>query len=396
LARTQGDCALLDYCHYLGASQFKHLEAAVGIMAASRHTDGILLTVTLMLLAIGLAMVYSTSAVLAQERYGDSLYFLKRQLLWAGLGLLAMWGGRCVPYRIQQRLTMPGVFCTLAALVLVLSSSFGKEVGGARRWLQLGALTIQPSEMAKYVLILYVARTLGQSQDRMASFTHGYLPNVLIMVLFAALTFAQPDLGTAVVLTATAGLQLMIAGVPLRYLSYTALAGLPILYWGLVHVRFRLARLLVFLDPWADPQGSGYQTIQALLALGKGGMFGIGLGQSQQKLFYLPEAHTDFIFAVIGEELGFLGAVGLIMLFLILLWRILRIALACDEPFGIYLGLGVFGLLAIQIMMNLGVVVGLLPTKGLPLPLISLGGSNLLVSLMAIGTMLNMAESRFP
>ncbi|MGQ4809091.1 putative peptidoglycan glycosyltransferase FtsW [Candidatus Entotheonellaceae bacterium PAL068K] len=363
-------------------------------MTSTRRTDAILLTVTLILVAIGLAMVYSSSAIVALERYGDSLYFLKRQSLWAGLGLVAMWGARCMPYRVQQKLTMPAVFGTLGALILVLLPEFGKEVGGARRWLLLGPLTVQPSEVAKYVLILYVARTLGRSQERVSSFAYGYLPNLLMMALFALLVFSQPDLGTAVVLATAAGCQLLIAGVPFRYLGYTVLAGLPLLYWGLVHVRFRLQRLLVFLDPWADPQGGGYQAIQATLALGKGGLFGVGLGQSQQKLFYLPEAHTDFIFAVIGEELGFIGTVGLIVLFGLLLGRILRIALRCDETFGTHLGLGVFVLLALQIAVNLGVVGGLLPTKGLPLPLISLGGSNLLVSMSAIGTMLNMAESQ--
>lgn len=362
-------------------------------MASTQRTDSLLLAVTLMLMAIGLAMIYSTSAVVAQERYGDSLYFLKRQLLWAGLGLLAMWAGRCLPYRAQQRLTMPAVFCTLAALIMVLLPTFGKEVGGAQRWLLLGPFVVQPSEVAKYVLILYIARTLGRGQERLSSFAYGYLPNVLMMALFALLVFVQPDLGTALVLAAAAGLQLLMAGVPLRYLSRTAMCGLPLLYWALVHVQFRVGRLLSFVNPWADPDGRGYQAIQSFLALGQGGAFGTGLGQSQQKLFYLPEAHTDFIFAVIGEEVGFLGTSILILLFVILLWRILRIALSCGEPFGTYLGLGVFVLLALQIMVNLGVVVGLLPTKGLPLPLISLGGSNLLVSLLAIGTMLNVART---
>jgi cell division protein FtsW len=210
--------------------------------------------------------------------------------------------------------------------------------------------------------------------------------------VFCLLIFFQPDLGTAVVLMVTVGLQLLIAGLPWRYLGFSALAGLPLLTWGLLHKTYRWHRLVAFLDPWADAQGGGYQTVQSLLALGQGGWFGIGLGQSQQKLFYLPEAHTDFIFAVIGEELGFIGTSGLIFLFLVLLWRILRIALACREPGGTLLGLGVLLMLATQIMVNLGVVVGLLPTKGLPLPFISLGGSNLLVSLVAVGTVLNIAQ----
>ena len=356
----------------------------------ARRTDFALLGLTLLLMALGLAMLYSTSAVLAQMRYHDSLYFLKRQLLWGGFGLLGLWGMRCIPYSAQRRLARPALVCTLVALTLVLL--LGKEVSGARRWLMIGSLSIQPSEFAKYTLLLYVARRLAMNQERLTSFVHTYLPNMCILAVVTVLVFKQPDLGTAVVLAATASLQLLIAGVPWRYLACTALAGLPGLYWALTHVRFRMGRLMMFLNPWGDRQGGGYQAIQALLALGQGGLLGIGLGKSQQKLFYLPEAHTDFIFAVIGEELGLVGAVGLIVLFLLLLWRILRIAVSCNDPFGTYLGLGIFSLLSLQIVMNLCVVIGLMRTKGLRLPLISLGGSNLLVSLMAIGTMLNIAE----
>jgi cell division protein FtsW len=356
----------------------------------ARRTDFALLGLTLLLMTLGLAMLYSTSAVLAQMRHHDSLYFLKRQLLWGGFGLLGLWGMRSIPYSVQRRLAKPALLCTLVALILVLL--FGKEVGGARRWLTIGPLSIQPSEFAKYTLLLYVARSLAMNQERLRSFIHTYLPNMCVLAVVTVLVFKQPDLGTAVVLAATASLQLLIAGVPWRYLICTALAGLPGLYMAVAHVRFRRGRLTAFWNPWGDRQGGGYQAVQALLALGQGGLLGIGLGKSQQKLFYLPEAHTDFIFAVIGEELGFLGAAGLIVLFLLLLWRILRIAVSCNDPFGAYLGLGIFSLLSLQIAMNLCVVIGLMPTKGLPLPLISLGGPNLLMSLMAIGTMLNIAE----
>ena len=358
----------------------------------ARRTDFALLGLTLLLLTIGLAMLYSTSAVLAQMRFQDSLYFLKRQLVWAGLGLLGLWVMRSMPYSIQRRLAVPALLVTLVTLILVLLPIFGKEVGGARRWLTIGPLSIQPSEFAKYTLLLYVARSLAMNQTRLTSFVHTYLPNMGILAVTTLLVFKQPDLGTAVVLASTASLQLLLAGVPWRYLSCTALAGSPGLYWALTHVRFRMERLTAFLNPWGDRQGGGYQAVQALIALGHGGLLGIGLGKSQQKLFYLPEAHTDFIFAVIGEELGFLGAITLISLFLLLLWRILRIAVACNDPFGAYLGLGIFIILSLQIIMNLCVVIGLMPTKGLPLPFISLGGSNLMVSLMAIGTMLNIAE----
>src|SRR5215471_17673722 len=321
----------------------------------ARRTDFALLGLTLLLLTIGLAMLYSTSAVLAQLRHHDSLYFLKRQLLWAGFGLLGLWVMRCIPYSTQRRLAAPALLVTFVALILVLVPIFGKEVGGARRWLTLGPLSIQPSEFAKYTLLLYVARSLALNQERLHSFAHTYVPNMLVLGVMALLVFKEPDLGTAVVLAATASLQLLIAG-------------LPGLYWALTHVRFRMGRLMVFLNPWEDRQGGGYQAVQALLALGHGGLLGIGLGKSQQKLFYLPEAHTDFIFAVIGEELGLLGAVVLIVLFVLLLWRILRIAVSCNDPFGTYLGLGIFIILSLQIIMNLCVVIGLMPTKGLPLP----------------------------
>ncbi len=360
-------------------------------MVNTRRIDILLLMVTLILVAVGLAMVYSTSAVLAHERYGDSLYFLKRQLVWAAFGLLAMGAAWYVPYRNQQRLVLPFLLASLIALCLVLVPGIGREVGGARRWLSFGPVGIQPSEFAKYGLLVcsaYMCVDL-HSKRRQGDLRFGYMLGLL--GVFCGLIFLQPDLGTAVVLATAVGVHLVIAGLPWRYILYTLLAGIPAVIYAVVYEPYRMKRLMSFLEPWKDPQGAGYQSIQSLLALGRGGLWGAGLGRGQQKLFYLPEAHTDFIFAAIGEELGFLGAVGLVCLFMLLLWRILAIAIRCREPFGTLLGLGVFLLLAIQIVMNLGVVLGLLPTKGLPLPLISLGGSNLVVSLLAVGTMLSIA-----
>ena len=243
----------------------------------ARRTDFALLGLTLLLMALGLAMLYSTSAVLAQMRYHDSLYFLKRQLLWGGFGLLGLWGMRCIPYSAQRRLARPALVCTLVALTLVLL--LGKEVSGARRWLMIGSLSIQPSEFAKYTLLLYVARRLAMNQERLTSFVHTYLPNMCILAVVTVLVFKQPDLGTAVVLAATASLQLLIAGVPWRYLACTALAGLPGLYWALTHVRFRMGRLMVFLNPWGDRQGGGYQAIQALLPWGRAGCWALVWGR---------------------------------------------------------------------------------------------------------------------
>ena len=358
-------------------------------MFSARRTDLPLLVVTLVLVTIGLGMLYSTSAIMAQDRHGDSLYFLKRQLMWAGLGLVAMWVAASVPYPAQRRLALPAMGFMLLLLVMVLVA--GKKVGGAQRWLALGPFSFQPSEFAKYVLIMYVARVLAANSHRAESLIHTYLPNVIMMGLVFGLVMLQPDLGTAVVLVTSAGLILLIAGVPWQYLALTAAGILPFLWYKLFFAGYNLNRVLAFLQPWKDPQGIGYQIVQAHKALGRGGWAGVGLGQSQQKLFYLPESHTDFIFAIIGEELGLLGAFVLIVLFVVLLWRILNIAVRCNEPFGIYLGLGIFVSLALQITMNLGVVSGLLPTKGMPLPFISHGGSNLLISMLAVGTMLNIA-----
>lgn len=358
-------------------------------MFSTRRTDLPLLVVTLVLVTIGLGMLYSTSAIMAQDRYDDSLYFLKRQLMWSGLGLVAMWIAASVPYPAQRRIALPAMGLVLLLLVVVLVA--GKKVGGAQRWLALGPLSFQPSELAKYVLIMYVARVLAANSHRPASLVHTYLPNVVMMGIIFGLVMLQPDLGTAVVLVASAGLILLVAGVPWLYLALTAAGMLPFLWYKLFFAGYNLDRVLTFLQPWKDPQGTGYQVVQAHKALGRGGWAGVGLGQSQQKLFYLPESHTDFIFAIIGEEMGLIGAFTLIALFVVLLWRILNIAVNCSEPFGSYLGLGIFITMALQVTMNLGVVSGLLPTKGMPLPFISHGGSNLLVSMLAVGTMLNIA-----
>ena len=358
-------------------------------MISARRTDLPLLVVTLVLVTIGLGMLYSTSAIMAQDRYDDSLFFLKRQLMWAGIGLMAMWIAASVPYPAQRRLALPAM--AFAVLLLVAVLVVGKKVGGAQRWLALGPLSFQPSELAKYVMIIFVARVLATNSHRPESLVHTYLPNVIMMGVVFGLVLLQPDLGTAVVLVTSAGLILLIAGVPLRYLAITVGGMLPFLYYKLFYAGYNIDRVLAFLQPWKDPQGIGYQIVQAHKALGRGGWAGVGLGQSQQKLFYLPESHTDFIFAIIGEEMGLMGAFGLIVLFVLLLWRVLNIALACNEPFGIYLGLGIFVSFALQFTMNLGVVSGLLPTKGMPLPFISHGGSNLVVSMLAVGTMLNIA-----
>ena len=363
-------------------------------MVESRRIDVVLLVVTLMLVTIGLVMVYSTSAVVAHARYDDSLYFFKRQLLWAAIGLFAMGGAWYAPYRSQQRLALPLLLVSMLALCLVFVPGLGREVGGARRWLALGPIALQPSEFVKYALVVYSACMCAglQRHRQRSSWRFAYVLGLL--GLCCALIYQQPDLGTAFVLAVAVGVLLIVAGLPQGCIWGGVLLGAPAIIAAIKYEPYRMQRLMSFLHPEQDPQGAGYQAMQSLLAIGRGGLWGAGLGQGQQKLFYLPEAHTDFIFAAIGEELGFLGAAFLVCLFALLLWRILVIAVECREPFGALLGLGVFLLLGIQIVMNLGVVLGLLPTKGLPLPLISLGGSNLVTSLLAIGVMLSIASAK--
>lgn len=354
--------------------------------------DPIIFFIPIILLQVGIVMVYSSSTIIASENFNDPYFFLKKEILWAILGIFSMLFFMNFDYHLLRKFIYPLLIVSIVLLVLVLIPHFGREVGGAKRWLNLGYFSFQPSELAKLVLIIYMSHSLVKKKDYLDSFSMVYLPNLLILGIFFVLIMFQPDLGTAVLIAAVVFFLFIIAGIRYSYLFYSFLMILPFLYVTVSTVSYRKRRILAFLDPWGDPLDSGFQIVQSFLALGRGGFFGLGLGQSRQKLFYLPEPHTDFIFAVIGEELGFIGALAIIVLFLILFWRGILVAKRCPDFFGRYLAFGIIMMIGLQVIINIGVVIGLLPTKGLPLPFISLGGSSLLINSIGIGILLNISK----
>ncbi len=344
------------------------------------------------LVSFGVVMVYSASAIMAADRFHDPMHFLKKQGIWAGLGMAALFAGLLLDYRRLQRFVAPLLVLSFVLLVLVLVPPFGQEINGTRRWLRLGPVSFQPVELAKLSLLLYLAAFIARRGDAMASFTRGLLPLLMMAGAMAGLTMLQPDMGNAVVLMVlTLGLA-YLGGARGSHMGLIAGAALPLCAVAIAMRPYRLRRVLAFMHPWDDPQNSGFQIIQSFLALGSGGWFGRGLGESKQKLFYLPESHTDFIFAIIGEELGLLGALIVVALFALLIWRGLRAGLRAPEPFGAYLALGLTAMLATQALVNLCVVTGMLPTKGLPLPFISFGGSALTMTLFSTGVLLNISQ----
>jgi cell division protein FtsW len=350
----------------------------------------------LALTSLGLVMVYSSSAILAADRFGDPLFFLKKQLLWALLGLAGLWAAMRLDYRRLERLVVPLLACSLLLLVLVLLPPFGQEINGTRRWLRLGPVSLQPVELAKFALVLYLAAFFTRREGVIQRFGEGLVPVLLVAGSLAGLTLLQPDLGNSLTLIGLALGMAYLAGARFLHMAAVAAAALPLLAVLIAMRPYRWRRMAAFLNPWEDPQGSGFQIIQSFLALGSGGWFGRGLGESRQKLFYLPEPHTDFIFAIIGEELGFLGAAGVVGLFALLVWRGLRVGLRAPDAFGSYLALGLTVMVATQTVVNVGVVTGALPTKGLPLPLVSFGGSALCMTLFSAGVLLNISQHAGP
>jgi cell division protein FtsW len=344
------------------------------------------------LVSVGVVMVYSASAIVAADRFQDPYLFLKKQLFWAALGFGCLWGAMSVDYRHWRRAVVPLLALSLGLLVLVLIPPFGQEINGTRRWFRWGPVSFQPAELAKFSLVLYLASFLDKKREEVQSFWRGLLPPLLVSGTMAGLVIFQPDLGNSLTMVALAFCLLFLAGARPKPMALVVASAGPLILAAIYMAPYRLRRIMAFLDPWADPRGSGFQIIQSYLSLGSGGLWGQGLGESRQKLFYLPEAHTDFIFAIIGEELGFTGAVVVVALFACLIWRGLRVGLRAPDPFGAYLALGLTTLLATQTLVNLGVVTGLLPTKGLPLPFISVGGSALLAAMLSMGVLLNISQ----
>jgi len=365
------------------------------LMAGAReHKNGcdmVLLFLSLALIGIGLVMLYSSSSIMAQERFGDSMYFVKRQIVFALLGLAVLIVSKNLPYVFYRRLVYVILGVTLLSLIFVLLPHVGHRVGGARRWLRFGPISIQPAEFAKLALIIYISYSAAKKKERLRELSVGYIPHLVVSAVFIGLVMMQPDLGTAITFAVLTFLLLFVAGVRLRYLLATGLALAPLLALAIAQKGYRWERFLAFLNPWRDPSDTSFQLLHSLLALGSGGPLGVGLGSGQQKLFYLPEPHTDFILAVIGEETGFLGVSIVLLLYALLIYKGVKIALRAPERFGTYLAFGLTLAVGLQAFINCAVVMGLLPTKGLPLPFISYGGSSLLANLLAMGILLNIS-----
>lgn len=360
-------------------------------MAKRVSVDRWLFIITLLLIFIGLVMVFSASAVMAKERYGSGYFFLLRQISWAGGGLLLMLLAMKIDYR---RYKHPAVVFSLLGLttLMLIGVFFLDRSHHTHRWIHWGPLSFQPSEMAKPALILFLAFFLEGRTKLMNDWRSTLLPAVVPTIVFIGLIVFQPDLGTAIACAAITGCVLFVAGLDLRYLGYAFLASLPPLYFLIFHVAYRRARILAFLNPYSDPQGSGFHIIQSLIAVSTGGITGVGLMEGKQKLFYLPEPHTDFIFAVTAEELGLVGSLVIVLLFAIFLWRGIRTAARTNDMFGRFLAVGITSMIVVQAFINISVVLGLMPTKGIPLPFVSYGGSSLFFALACVGVLLNISK----
>lgn len=352
-----------------------------------------LFTVSVMLICIGIVMIYSSSSIYAWERYKDGFFFLKRHLSFLFIGITLMLFIMAIDYRKLSKFSKPILIVALVLLGLVLVPGLGREVSGAQRWFRFKFLSFQPSEFANLAIIIYVADFISRKGDLMKSFFRGFLPPICILGLAALLILMQPDLGTTVAISLVVLIMLFVSGVRPVYLVSMFLASLPVLYLLVFNVGYRRARILAFLNPWADPRGSGFQIIQSQIAIGSGGLFGAGLGHSKQKLFYLPAAHTDFIFSIIGEELGLIGTLGVIILFIIFIQQGLKVAKNAPDKFGYFLALGLISMLSLKAIINIGVSCGVLPTKGLPLPFISYGGSSFIFDLVSVGILINIART---
>ncbi len=353
-----------------------------------------LTVIVLALICIGIVMIFSASCVNAQESFHDSYYYLKRHVLFLVLGLIACFGVMSIDYRIIQPKARLILGISLFLLVLVLIPHLGKESYGARRWFKLGMFHFQPSEFAKLAVIIYTADFLSRKQEFIRDFKKGFLPPILVMGVACLLTVKQPDLGTTLEMAVVVIGLMFIAGARMIHLLSLVGAAIPVLVYLVVKEPYRMARIVAFLDPWQDAQGIGFQLTQSQIALGSGGVFGVGLGHSQQKLFYLPAAHTDFILSIIGEEMGLIGTVAIIILFVLFVWMGIRLIRQTHESFGYFLSIGIILMLGLQAMVNVGVSIGAFPTKGLPLPFISYGGSALIFHLICIGLILNVSKTQ--
>ena len=360
-------------------------------MARKLQSDKWLFLATLALICASVVMVYSASALVALERFQQPYLFVTRQLMWAAVGVAVLSIVMRIDYRAYRNDRLVWLVLALVGFMLV-AVLFARPINGTRRWFGVGGLGIQPSELAKLAAILFTALILERRRHRIDEVQYSLLPIGLIVGGLVGLILLEPDFGTAVSLLAVIAVMVFAAGISYRYLLGAGLLALPALYVILMQADYRRRRLLTFMDPWADPLGDGFQIIQSLIAVGTGGVFGKGLMSGVQKLFYLPEPHTDFIFAVIAEETGLVGATTVVLCFCVIAWRGLRTAMRAPDSFGAFLALGITMMLVLQAFVNVSVVLGLMPTKGIPLPLVSNGGSSMLINLLGVGVLLNISQ----
>ncbi|MDD4899284.1 MAG: putative lipid II flippase FtsW [Candidatus Omnitrophica bacterium] len=352
-----------------------------------------LFAITLILVCLGVVMIYSASNIYAWERYKDGAFFLKRHFIFFLIGILLTYWVMNYDYKKLAHYAKPFLIVSIILLLLVLIPGIGREVSGARRWFRFKFLSFQPSGLACLAVIIYTADFLSRKGKLIKNFWKGFLPPLAVLGLVSLLILAEPDLGTTLSIAMVVLVMLYIAGTRFHYLLSLVLLALPVLYLLIFHVAYRRSRILSFLNPWADPKGSGFQIIQSQIAIGSGGVFGVGLGHSKQKLFYLPAAHTDFIFSIIAEELGLLGTIGVIILFIMFIQQCLKIIKHAPNKFSYFLSLGLVLMITFKAMVNIGVSCGVLPTKGLPLPFISYGGSSFIFDMVSVGILLNIART---
>jgi cell division protein FtsW len=360
--------------------------------AEGERPDILILVITLILVTVGTAMIYSSSSILAMERFKDAQYFLKKQVFFVLIGMTAMVLLTKLDYHLLRKWAYPGVILSIILLLLIFVPHLGIRAGGARRWLNLVFFSFQVTEFAKICIVLFLAHFLSRKVNVLKSFSRGVLAPLLVTFFIIGLIALEPDFGTAVIIAMILMMMLFLAGCSMKHLGGLTALLIPAAVWMVMFKSYRMDRLKVFLNPWSDPGNKGFQIIQSLLSFGSGGAFGVGIGDGMQKLFYLPEPHTDFILSVIAEESGFVGVMAVICLFAVLIVRGFMVAFRAPDLFGTLLAAGLTMVLALGAFINIAGVMGLIPLKGLTLPFLSYGGTSLIMSLVAVGILLNISS----
>lgn len=362
------------------------------MFAEGERPDILILVITLILVTVGTAMIYSSSSIMAMEKFKDAQYFLKKQVFFVLIGMAAMVLLTKLDYHLLKKWAYPGVVLSIILLLLIFVPHLGIRAGGARRWLNLVFFSFQVTELVKICIVLFLAHFLSRKINYLKSFSRGVLAPLLITFVLIALIALQPDFGSAVIIAMIFMMVLFLAGCSVKHLAGLTALLVPVAVWMVMFKSYRVDRLKVFLNPWSDPANKGFQIIQSLLSFGSGGAFGVGIGDGMQKLFYLPEPHTDFILSVIAEESGFVGVMAVICLFAVLIVRGFMVAFRAPDLFGTLLAAGLTMVLALGAFINIAGVMGLIPLKGLTLPFLSYGGTSLVMSLVAVGILLNISS----